>query len=127
MLGWGIGAGAGVGVGVEGKNDPMTLVPAEHCIYELPHVKIIKMTFAPSADSDQHGHLPSLTSLRSPHVETWVLHHTAKTDQTGRIPILIGLFPGHPVILLFLLFCHALARMVKTSDISRLPSNLSAQ
>ena len=34
------------------------------------HDKTNKMTCAPSEDSDQPGHPPSLTSLRCPHEET---------------------------------------------------------
>ena len=52
------------------------------------------MTLAPSEDSDQPGHLPSLISLRCPHEETtgssathWV--HCEDSDQTGRMPRLI--------------------------------------
>ena len=53
---------------------------------ELEHDKTIKMTCAPSEDSDQNGHLPSLISLRYLYEET--MGHklpivcTAKTDQT---------------------------------------------
>ena len=34
---------------------------------EPPHDKTNKMACAPSEDSDQPGHLPSLISLRCPH------------------------------------------------------------
>ena len=37
---------------------------------EPPHDKTNKMTCAPSEDSDQPGHLPSLISLRCPHEES---------------------------------------------------------
>ena len=36
---------------------------------EPPHDKTNKMAFAPSKDSDQPGHPPSLISLRCPHEE----------------------------------------------------------
>ena len=42
-----------------------------HKITEPAHVKTNKMTFVPSEDSCQPGHLPSLIkSLRYPHEET---------------------------------------------------------
>ena len=51
-----------------------------------------------SAQSDQR--------LRCPHEEAlgaWLyLEHTAKTDQTGQMPKLIGVFAGRTVILLVL-------------------------
>ena len=51
-------------------------------IFEPQHVKTNKITCAPSKDSDQPGHLPSLVSLRRLHEETLVpwpyLEHTAK-------------------------------------------------
>ena len=57
------------------------------------------MTSAPSEDSDQPGHLPSLISPRCPHDETlgpWLsIECTAKTDLTGRMPKLIRVFAGH--------------------------------
>ena len=73
------------------------------------------MACAPSKDSDQPGHLPSLISLRCPHEERssathWVLsedsdrpgHRSAKTDQTGRMRRLIWVFAGRTVTLLVL-------------------------
>ena len=38
-------------------------------LYEQQHDKTNKMTCAPSEDSDQPGHLPSLITLRCPHEE----------------------------------------------------------
>ena len=40
--------------------------------YKPPHDKTNKMAFAPSEDSDQPGHLPSLISmrLRCPHEDS---------------------------------------------------------
>ena len=38
--------------------------------YELPRDKTNKMTCAPSEDSDQPGHPPSLISLRCPQEES---------------------------------------------------------
>ena len=56
------------------------------------------MILVPSEDSDQPEHPPSLISLRCPHEETigssathWV--HCEDTDQTGRMPRLIWVFP----------------------------------
>ena len=40
-------------------------------IMELPHDKSNKMTYVPSEDSDQPGHLPSLISLHCPHEEAF--------------------------------------------------------
>ena len=37
---------------------------------EPPHDKTNKMACAPSEDSDQSGHLPSLISLHCPHEES---------------------------------------------------------
>ena len=60
--------------------------------YQPPHDKTNKMACAPSEDSDQPGRLPSLISLRCPHEETLgpqlPIEGTAKTDQTGRMPVL---------------------------------------
>ena len=57
------------------------------------------MTCAPSEDLAQPGHPPSLISLRCLHEETldpWLLiEHTAKTDQTRRMPRLICVFAVH--------------------------------
>ena len=39
-------------------------------IYEPPHDKTNKMACAPSEDSDQPGHPPSLISVRCLHVES---------------------------------------------------------
>ena len=39
-------------------------------IYEAAHDKTNKMAGAPSEESDQSGHLPSLISLRCPHEES---------------------------------------------------------
>ena len=56
------------------------------------------MICAPREDSDQPGHKPSLISLRCPHEETLgpqlSIEHTAKTDQTRRMPRLIRVFAG---------------------------------
>ena len=49
-------------------------------------------SFAPSEDSDQPGHPPSLISLRCPceAMGPWLtIEHQAKTDQTGWMPWLI--------------------------------------
>ena len=49
---------------------------------ELEHDKTNKMTCAPSEDSDQPGHLPSLISLRCLHEGT--MGHTLPTECTGK-------------------------------------------
>ena len=53
------------------------------CSNEPHHDKANKMACAPSEDSDQPGHLPSLISLRCPHEESWgpllPIERTAKT------------------------------------------------
>ena len=66
---------------------------AERMKNEPPHDKTNKMTCAPSEDSDQPGHPPSLISIRCPPKESLgpklYIERTAKTDQTGRMPRLI--------------------------------------
>ena len=68
--------------------------------------KINKMACASSEDSDQPLHPPSLISLRRPHEESvgplLPIERTLKTDQTGRMPMLIRIFAGCTVILLVL-------------------------
>ena len=68
------------------------------------------MTFAPSEDSDQSGHPPSLISLRCPHEETLnpqlTTGRTVKTDQTGRMPRLQILRRAHRSVCWF---CHEAA------------------
>ena len=60
---------------------------------EPAHDKTYKMACAPSEDSDQPVHPPSLISLRCLHEECsgpWLpIERTAKTDQTGRMHRLI--------------------------------------
>ena len=62
-------------------------------VSEPQHDKTNKMTCAPSEDSDQPGHPPS---LHCPHEETssplLPTECTAKTDQTGQMPRLIQVF-----------------------------------
>ena len=60
---------------------------------------------APSEHSDQPGHPPSLIRVFAVLMKkAWVLstEHTAKTDQTGRMPRLIWVFTGRTLILLVL-------------------------
>ena len=46
------------------------------CIYEPPHVKTNKIECAPSEDSDQPGHLPSLTRVFAVRMKkAWVLSY----------------------------------------------------
>ena len=73
---------------------------ARHFLAEIFYEKKKKMSrlmknqqndCAPSEDSDQPGHPPSLISLHCPHEEalrSWLsFERTAKTDQTGRMLI----------------------------------------
>ena len=64
---------------------------------------------APSEDSDQPGHPPSDQHLRCPHEESLgpqlPIERIAKTDQTGRIPRLIWVFPERTATLLVLSCC----------------------
>ena len=61
-------------------------------IIEPQHDKTNKMTFAPSEDSDQPGHLLSLISLRYALNGLFLHAGSEDSDQTGR---LIGVFAGH--------------------------------
>ena len=47
------------------------LVDHRLLVIQPPHDKTNKMSCAPSEDSDQPGHPPSLTSLLCPHEETF--------------------------------------------------------
>ena len=74
---------------------------------ELPHDKTNKMACAPSEDSDQPGHLPSLIRVFAvrmmklgPLPTYWA--HTKDFDQTGQIPRLIWVFAARTVVLLVL-------------------------
>ena len=53
------------------------------------------MTCAPSEDSDQPGHPPSLVRVFAVRLKEGCIERTAKTDQTGRMRRLIGVFTGH--------------------------------
>ena len=68
-------------------------------LHEPPHDKTNKMSIAPSEDTDQPVHPPSLISLHCPHKETLGPHthwaHCEDSDQTGWIPRLICVFAGH--------------------------------
>ena len=85
------------------------------CKNEREHGRTIQMTYAPSEDSDQPGHLPSLISLHCLLEEALVrgypLYRVQSTgsNQTGQIFIFTGC-TGH------FLFC-ALAQMVISCDI----------
>ena len=75
--------------------------------YEPPHEKTSNMSFAPSEDSDQPGHLPSLIRVFTISMEkVWSLAnqwaHSEDSDQTGRMPRLIRVYAGRTVILLVL-------------------------
>ena len=63
--------------------------------FESQHDKTSNMTCAPSDDSDQPGHSPSLTRLFA--VRTKLSTHKAHgedSDQTGQMPRLIRVFAG---------------------------------
>ena len=75
--------------------------------YELPHDKTNKMACAPSEDSDQPGHPPSLIKVFA--CAQWVakdpsfLHADGEdSDQTRRMPRLIWVFAGRTVTWLVL-------------------------
>ena len=60
--------------------------------FEPPYDKTNKMSCAPSEDSDQPGHPPSLTSLRCPYEETfgpWI-----PNERTTKTLIRLGGCPG---------------------------------
>ena len=66
---------------------------------EPPHDKTNKIICAPSEDSEQPGHPPSLTrvfAVCSTVAEDPVFLHadSEDSDQTGRMPRLIGVFAG---------------------------------
>ena len=72
--------------------------------YGRPHDKTNKMTCAPSDDSDQPGHLPSLIRVFAIHMKKhWALAtywaHSKNSDQTGRMPRLIWVFAGQILVL----------------------------
>ena len=65
------------------------------------------MACAPSEDSDQSGHPPSLIRVFAVRMKkAWVLYtdwaHSEDSDQTGRMPRLIWFFAGRKVTLLVL-------------------------
>ena len=67
--------------------------------FEPPHEKTNKMTFAPSEDSDQPGHPPSLIRVFAVHMKKhWALGYLLsvlrRLCQTGRMPRLIWVFAG---------------------------------
>ena len=75
--------------------------------HEPPHDKTNKMACAPSEDSDQPGHPPSLIRVFAVRMKkAWVLAthwaHSEDPDQTGQMPRLIWVFAWRTVILLVL-------------------------
>ena len=60
--------------------------------FELPHEKTNKMTQAPSEDSDQPGHPPSLISLRCPQEESLGLE--LPSERTAKTLIWLGGYQG---------------------------------
>ena len=82
---------------------------------ELPHDKTNKMACAPSENSDQPGHPPSLIRVFAVRMKkAWVLSYPLSaieaSDQTGRMPRLICVFAGRTCH--FLVFFHEAAQMV---------------
>ena len=78
-----------------------------HLWFEPPRDEIHKMAWAPSEDSDQPGHPPSLIrdfAARMKKACSLTTHwaHSRDSDQTGRMPSLIWVFAGRTVILLVL-------------------------
>ena len=61
---------------------------------EPVHDKTNKMICAPSEDSDQSGHLPSLRYPSEEELDPYLLKKQ-KTDQTGQMHRLIWVFAGH--------------------------------
>ena len=57
--------------------------------FEPPHDKTNKITFVPSKDSDQPGHLPSLIGVFAVRSVGSLGLNFADSDQTGRMPRLI--------------------------------------
>ena len=74
--------------------------------FEPPHDKTNKMTFAPSKESDQAGHLPSLNSLHCPHEDR--LDPQLPFECTAKTLIRLGwsesLLGAH--VILLVLSCH---------------------
>ena len=66
-------------------------LPGRLSVFEQPHDKTNKMTFAPSEDSDQPGHLPSLirvfaVSSMGSYGPSFLHANSDDSDQTGRMP-----------------------------------------
>ena len=78
------------------------------------HVNTNKMTCAPSEDSDQPGHLPSLIRVFAVCMKKYwdlcypVRERIVRTNQTGRMPRLILVFAGHTVG--YVGFCYDVAQ-----------------
>ena len=82
----------------------------------------------PSEDSDQQSD-QNLRCLHEESLSPWLpIKRTAKTDQTGRTPRLIGVFTGRTVILLVLScrgsFCVALWNLLRDASCWGLPCYL---
>ena len=76
-------------------------------IIELPHYKTNKIACAPSEDSDQPGHPPSLIRVFAVCMKKYGIlrshwAHSEDSDQTGQMPRLIWVYAGRTVILLVL-------------------------
>ena len=76
-------------------------------IFEPPHDKTNNVACAPSEDSDQPGHPPSLIRVSAWRIKkAWVLSYPLRasedSDQTGRMPRLIWVFAGRTSTLLVL-------------------------
>ena len=82
--------------------------------FEPLHDKINKMTCAPSKDSDQPGHPPSLIRVFAVRMKKhWALNYrlsaSEDSDQTGRMLRLIWIFAGRTS---FCRFCRAAAHLI---------------
>ena len=90
------------------------LSPAAQKENESAHDKTYKMAFAPSEDSDQHGHPPSLIRVFAVRMKkAWVLSYLLSAQRwSDWADARADLSPlgAHP----FCWFCHALARNTKT-------------
>ena len=84
------------------QSDSLSMLGTQlQCIHEPPHDKTNKMAIAPSEDTDQPVHPPSLITESSlsawrnigSSATNWV--HCEDSDQTERMPRLIWVFVGH--------------------------------
>ena len=94
---------------------------------ELEHDKTNKMTCAPSEDSDQPGHLPSLISLRCLHEET--MGHKLPTECTAKTLIRLCWWAQADLCLSwahvsFCWFCRAVTQIFWPCDLDNIVYSL---